>query len=81
MYELSIHNVTKIHLKGVKLFKGFSARTLTITSSNHQGVESNHDVKLFGEGHRNLMPTIEEEVSYTFKHDEENSDDTEQTAA
>lgn len=81
MYELSIHNVTKLHLKNVNLFKGFSARTLTITSTDHKGIETKHDIKLFGEGHKNLMPITEEEVSYAFKRDEENSDVTEPTAA
>jgi hypothetical protein len=81
MYELNIHNITKIHLKGVKLFKGFSSRTLTITSVNYEGVESEHDVKLFGELHKNLMPIIEEEVAYSYQSDQENSDDIKQTAA
>ena len=78
MYELNIHNISKVELKITKLFNNFMSRDLKITTTDYEGKEIKHTIGLYGKKYTDLCPLIDNKSSYHYSNDD---DDTTQTAA
>jgi len=71
MYALNIHNIIKIEFKVTKLFNNFGSRDLEITTKDYEGKETKHTIALFGKGHANLMPIVDDLVTHHHSDDDD----------
>jgi len=79
MYALNIHNIVKVELKVTKLFNNFSSRDLVVTTSDNNGVQTEHNIGLYGKGHADLMPSVDGLVTHHYV--DEDDDDPSKKAA
>ena len=70
MYQLNMHNVTKVEFQVTKLFNNFSSRNLLVTTKDSSGIESYHTIGLYGGNHEDLIPILSSKVSKHYTEDD-----------